>query len=382
MVFFGKPLNEVREQDLQGLVQQKVRERQTLEFKRKSYERKDEDIREMLRDVSAMANAYGGEILLGVETVGDGVASQVVGVPDGEREAERINSSCLSNIEERIRGLVTWPVLLSNGKHVIIIRIPQSLRLPHMITFKGLNQFWVRHDRQKSRMSVHEIRDACMRVEMLTTQVTEFLEKRLTRAATFCASQPSLTVSLTPLLVAKEVVNTKEQKLRRILQDCSLNDGLLPSPCITGLEVKRIKGRWLRLDRNGHLDLWEDLSGDIIQPNIGDRSFRVLSGDTLRENVLGLCNLGKAVYEHCGILEPPIVKLDMWNIGGVSLRGGTGRSSYPGEPHTWSSAHLNLEPMEVDSVNEPERVVKTVLDRLWEAFGFDEAPFYRSGENS
>jgi predicted HTH transcriptional regulator len=69
MSFFGKPLNEVVQADLETLVREEVRERQTLEFKRDSYARNDEGTREMLRDISAVANAYGGDILLGIETV-------------------------------------------------------------------------------------------------------------------------------------------------------------------------------------------------------------------------------------------------------------------------------------------------------------------------
>jgi hypothetical protein len=373
--FFAKPPNELGQADLDVLVQQEVRERQSLEFKRDSYGRNDEGTREMLRDISAMANAYGGDILLGVETVGDGVASAVVGVPDAELEAQRINSSCLSNIEERIRGLVVWPVPISNGTHIIVIRMPQSLRAPHMITFKGLNQFWVRHDRQKSPMSVHEVREACLRIEMLTTRVTEFLEKRLAGLSAFAGNKPTLTVSFTPLLVARERINTRDQRLREIIRDWKLNDGYLPSPCITGLEMKRIQGIWLRLDRNGHLDLWLDMTGDISRIKTGDAPFQPLVAPAVRRYVVSLCVLGKALYELCDVQEPLIAKLDMWNIKGISVRGKSGRLGFSGEPHKWSSEHLNLDPIEVDSLNDPENVTRMLLQRLGEAFGFDESPF-------
>jgi predicted HTH transcriptional regulator len=168
MSVFGKPLDQATEADLQDLVQNQVRERQTLEFKRDPYPSNDKGKREMLRDISAMANAYGGEVLMGLAETGDGIASGVAGISDGERMAQSIESSCLSNIDERIGGLKTQAVLLANRKHVVIIQIPQSLRMPHMVTFQGLNQFWIRHDRQKSRMSTDEIREACLRIEMLT----------------------------------------------------------------------------------------------------------------------------------------------------------------------------------------------------------------------
>jgi predicted HTH transcriptional regulator len=63
----GKPLTEIAPSDLRDLIDNKVRESQTLEFKRENYGRLDDDIREMLRDISAMANAFGGDLLLGVD---------------------------------------------------------------------------------------------------------------------------------------------------------------------------------------------------------------------------------------------------------------------------------------------------------------------------
>lgn len=228
MTIFGKPLHEVTEDDLQALVKNEVGERQSLEFKRDPYLTNDGGKKEMLRDISAMANAYGGEILLGVDESGDGVATEVVGVQDAERVAQSIASSCLSNIDERIGGLKTQLIALADGEHVVIIQIPQSLRAPHMVTFQGLNQFWIRHDRQKSRMSTDEIREACLRVEMLTEKLEEFLKRDLAELETFVPSKPKMTVSLTPILVHREGVETKNQGLRGILRDSPLGEGYLP----------------------------------------------------------------------------------------------------------------------------------------------------------
>jgi len=103
VTFFGKPLNEVGQGDLETLVQQEVRERQTVEFKRDAYARNDEGTREMLRDISAMANAYGGDILLGVETVGDGVLLSV-----SPMVSWRLNASSLPVSATSRNGSVDW----------------------------------------------------------------------------------------------------------------------------------------------------------------------------------------------------------------------------------------------------------------------------------
>src|SRR5713101_8175501 len=101
----GNPVTEITESDLQRLITDRVRESQTLDYKRESYGRNDEQTREMLRDISAMANAFGGDLLIGIGVDGEGVATDLPGIENAEEEAQRIVSSCLSNIQERIPGL-------------------------------------------------------------------------------------------------------------------------------------------------------------------------------------------------------------------------------------------------------------------------------------
>jgi hypothetical protein len=368
---FGKPLKDVNEADLKSLVAREERERHTLEFKRDAYAKGDDAKYEMLKDIAAMANAYGGQILLGIDESGDGVASEIVGVADGEREAQSIMSSCLSSIDERIRGLTTHPVSLSNGKHVVIIHIPQSLRAPHMVTYKGRNQFWCRHDRQKNPMSTDEIRDACVRVEMLTAKLQEYLQKRLATVEQFADRKPTLTFSLTPILVQKEVVQTRDMILRKLMQSSALGTGHLPRPCITGLEDAGSPGFRVRLDRNGHLDVWQDLS-DSIGRSPGNPPIQFLPSGDLIYTIFHLCALGKAIFERCGIMEPVIAKVDLWYIKDLFLRGKPG--GFPSDAHPWRTENANLDALEIENLQDPKAAALRILERVWEAFGFDEGP--------
>jgi hypothetical protein len=54
-----KPLGDLREADLQGLVDERVLEDETLDYKLTMYGQSDADKKEMLRDVSSMANFDG-----------------------------------------------------------------------------------------------------------------------------------------------------------------------------------------------------------------------------------------------------------------------------------------------------------------------------------
>jgi hypothetical protein len=52
-LFDGKPLQSVDENDLNALVQKKIRESRFLDYKETSYGRKDSEIEEMLNDITS-----------------------------------------------------------------------------------------------------------------------------------------------------------------------------------------------------------------------------------------------------------------------------------------------------------------------------------------
>jgi predicted HTH transcriptional regulator len=215
----GKLLENITEKDLREMVIQREQESQVLEYKREPYKRNDEETREMLRDITSIANAFGGDLLIGMEEDADEAALQLIGIRNPEEESQRIVSSCLSNISERIDGLRIHPVLLQDGSSVLVVRIPRSLRAPHMITFRGLNQFWIRHDRQKSPMSIHEIKDTCLKIEGLMEKLERFLVTRREAILEDIGNIPYYIVSVTPLSVGTTAVNIHDKTLHGLLEN-------------------------------------------------------------------------------------------------------------------------------------------------------------------
>jgi len=99
MSIFNKPIENLSQGHLQSLRDNKVSERQNIEYKGRVYEKNDEEIREMLRDITAMANSYGGYIFLGIkqDDENNGLPVDIIGIdsPEAEKERDRILSSCL-----------------------------------------------------------------------------------------------------------------------------------------------------------------------------------------------------------------------------------------------------------------------------------------------
>ena len=180
MSLFGKPLDDLTEADLRLLVDDGVPERRALEYKRDLPGGGDKGKRELLADVAAMANAEGGHILFGIEDEG-GVAVGVPGLETDDVDAEvlRIDGSIRTGIDPRLRNVSWGAVSLENGRWVLVLELPPSYVRPHMVTFKGENRFYLRHDRGKAPMSVDEVRAAFSLTGAALERVRRFRRDRL-----------------------------------------------------------------------------------------------------------------------------------------------------------------------------------------------------------
>ncbi len=78
-MLFNKPLAEIKESDLQTLIDNKVSERKIIEYKRDLPGEKYKDRKEFLADVSSFANTAGGYLIYGIATK-QGVPIELYGV--------------------------------------------------------------------------------------------------------------------------------------------------------------------------------------------------------------------------------------------------------------------------------------------------------------
>ncbi len=139
---------------------------------------------ENCKDISAMANAAGGDIVVGIkEGVGDkkGLADQVVGIDDGDLETiqQQIASACQTTIEPPM--VVTMqPVPVDVGKSVLIIRVGRSYRKPHGVKNpKGGYSFYKRNNLMSAPMDISQIREEFISSEEVPKRLRKFREERV-----------------------------------------------------------------------------------------------------------------------------------------------------------------------------------------------------------
>jgi|GEM_PF-1730352 len=164
MIFDGKPIYKISDKEIHQLIEKHIGERQHLEYKI-TYDNKDDKNKvEILRDICSLANGGGGYLIIGIRDDGKGNAQkyepEMIGNPDKIKKS--IASLTNDYISERIEGLEV-NVKNINKNPLVIIRVPVSDRIPHMVTYQNKTDFYTRYHDGKREMTFGEIKEAFMK---------------------------------------------------------------------------------------------------------------------------------------------------------------------------------------------------------------------------
>jgi len=390
MIFRGKKIGDLQEQDLQRLVDDQVQERDAIEYKRDMYGSSDADKREMLKDIASMANHRGGYLLIGIDEDNEGIPTNVVGIELGNH-VERITSSCLDNLDKRIVGLEIKDVSLNNGKVVIVISIPESINVPHMITHQGLNQFWKRHGRQKDRMTIDEIGEAFDRRLSNLNRLDRFLLTRKAQILENIGNQTSIVISASPAFLRDEIVFDKQDdNLRQMILNTpqQLPRGQVscgqPYPTINGLRADQSTpyynspsfNQYIEVFSNGYIEFGKQIGREH------EHGVYIASGVEI-PLIVNFMRFIQGIYEQYLPLTPLVVNLSILNANGIWLA----VSSHSSEDSRvkWQEQHLELGKFYAENISEERKLLtKAICDRLYQAFNrercnlFDDAGTFRT----
>lgn len=177
-----KPLEQIAYADIDAFVQEQWPEGKTVDYKREAYGGKDDDKRELLKDVSSFANTLGGDILVGVEE-DEGVPTGIPGIAlnDADKEKLRLEGIIRHGLEPRIEFGIHH-VKTPSASSVLVIRVQESLLLPHRVVFQGkFGEFWARSSAGKYSMDTDELRRAFTLSDSIYGQIKTFSRNRITQ---------------------------------------------------------------------------------------------------------------------------------------------------------------------------------------------------------
>ena len=384
-MLFDIPLDSVDESHLQSLVNS-VPEGRQIEYKQHLPGNSYDEVVEFLKDASAMANAYGGDILYGVregkDAGGNTVAVAVDGVAgeDADKVKLRLENVIRDNVRPRLIGYRVEPISLANGNRVFILRVPRSWNAPHVVEYQRHWRFYYRNSAGSHPMDVTELRHAFTFADTLAQRLEEFRLERLAKIASdmTVGDGPKVVLHIQPFSSVDPTAHVDFLRAKSIDHHAFLhgNGGAFTRrPNYHGFfEYVDRGGRrnYLQIFRTGKL---EAVSGDLI--STGD-----IRQPGFEENLLSSTYSYLRLMKELGVAAPLLLHLSLLGVKGYTVGSG---SFIAGARPEWTKIDEDdlLLPGElIESYNEaPPRILKNSFDAVWNAAGSERSPYYDKDNN-
>jgi Schlafen, AlbA_2 len=192
----GREIEDIDEDCLQSLIDNKKIERKTLDYKKTLYfgydkvtkkiQWNDDAKAEFAKDISSFANARGGIIFCGIDDLGTGVPVAITSLDITENDRETIENAMASVLRAKVEPSVAQihfhTVKVKSSRLVYVIEIPKSWRSPHRVSVKGRFEFWSREPSAgKYQLDVGELREAFILSETKIDRIRQFREDRISK---------------------------------------------------------------------------------------------------------------------------------------------------------------------------------------------------------
>ena len=375
-----KSLQDITYEDFDNLCNSRAPENRFLEFKRDLPGPKDKDRFEFVKDVSAFANADGGDLIYGIEEQ-DGCASAMAAIKDASPDSIelRLRQILDAALEPRLDQLQIQCVPVSDG-HVVIVRIPSNAKGPFRVIQNSNSRFVIRDVNYVRDMTFSEIRSAFS----ADREFRSFVDNQQ-RAAVQKISEGAT--------------------WRPLLEGPALAFQIIPFACTTG----RIDFDVIRaFDDNHYMNMssWGDVSksinldGVIFHMGSEDKIYAysqaqrngifelfTFSGHSLSDaKIIPALSLAKDVREAAAVFSQHYRRL---KIGGpaalaLSLVGTKGRKLEMGNRYYRSNAIgdrdvMTIPPVYLENIGDElviDPTLKSLMDITWQAFGIQTCPYY------
>ncbi|QYF92538.1 ATP-binding protein [Massilia sp. PAMC28688] len=172
------------QQSFEVMIAVRSQEGPHLEFKRELPSIWDNSTKhEFLADITAFANAGGGDLIFGIAENNEAQASAIVPQHHStDQEVRRLQDFLLNQCEPRVLGVQFHAVDVTIdgvAGAVFVARVPQSWQGPHRV--KTNNHFYVRDGLRKRQLDIPEIRAMFLRTAEQASRVRDFRSERIAK---------------------------------------------------------------------------------------------------------------------------------------------------------------------------------------------------------
>lgn len=374
----GTRLGDVSLSDVKRLIDDAVPESLHIDYKQELHLDTQDQKKEFLRDVTAFANAEGGLLVYGVKEDRDsngkttGVPLAGPGTTLSNRDEDKLSIEHLlrDGIDERLPSYELEILPVSGNDHIVLIRVPPSLRPPHMVVLGGERRFYIRMNGGKQAMSTAQLRDTVMKAQSIEERVQGFVDNRLERLSTLGGGRPYWALHLVPLLRSAGTIDVTQEETVQTLRTMLPAIGGNPQHCLEGYRVhnRDSDGNCSHglAFRDGTIEFFDQESVSAQGPDCWF-VYEIVHGLILRCLKSGLALLER------GLLTAPLaVCLTFVGLEGYLLPNAGRRNLLPGpaDPITSDPVVVN------DPSSDPNTLLKPFMDVVWNAFGQACCPAY------
>ena len=175
-------------EEIKSLIENDVPESLRLEYKGYKFSDgriADKDKFEIIKDIVALANADGGNIILGIAegSLNKPATIQDIGCDLSQFDKLQLSlqQSMLAKVRPRLYGIRYTPIPIEEGKLIAVVFVPKSFNKPHAVNDGNKDEFFIRHSNGVVHMSVDDLRMQVLSSYSLTDRVREFINNRISR---------------------------------------------------------------------------------------------------------------------------------------------------------------------------------------------------------
>lgn len=383
-----KMLSGVLREDIESLLNAKVPEGRTLEYKQQLPGSDNDGKREFLYDVSSFANAVGGDMVFGITDERD-ASGKPTGLPDSiegvtianlSDTVARLENLIRDGIAPRIPGIEWKPVEGFPSGPVLIIRIPKSTIGPHMVIFGAMARFYSRNSTGKYPMDIREIRLAFMESveigeKLRALRTARIQEIMVGESSLGSVVAPVVAIQLVPFsslgLGASRDITKDAAKLQALIQPISASswggrynfDGYL---------VQAVsRHSYVQVFRSGLIEALDAAIFDTEAKGYGKQIPSIAFEKTLIESISRYLDVQKRL----AIPLPVFITISLLHVRGFSLSSGRSLAVFKSSQIDRDIVPLPEVAVE-DYGTDLGRVLQPCFDALWQTCGLEKSLNY------
>ncbi len=395
----SKLIDQIIERDLQDLIELRIAERKTLDYKRDLPARTPTDRDKFLANVSSFANTSGGDLIYGIEAPsGTGEPTSIPGLdlPNPEEEKLRLEQYLQSGLRPTLPRHDIHYFRLNSGRYVLIVRAWQSWIGPHRLGEYGA--FYARNSAGKFQLDVAQLRQAFGLSDSISQRMGAFRADRISKVYSDDLPAPIdegprlLIHIIPPSAFAPFVQLDLADSLRKAFSDSGDNFGWksfepfshtfswdqfvnLEGPVVipTAADGRAAGRSYVQIYRTGVLEALWLLPYRRFQYSPGEERSGI-RGDGWLPNLIELLRKYMIGLNRLGVSPPFFVFFTFLSIKEFYLFGPSGSGTH----RPFNRDQILLPEIYVETIPDDIRpMIQRSLDMVWNAIGAEVNPYNR-----